>query len=71
MNDWTFWLTWVIFALTYAGLALGQSARAAHGPGRHRPGRRHADVGHRRADARRRPSAASRSTSRRCSCCSA
>ena len=23
MNDWTVWLTWIIFAVTYAGLALG------------------------------------------------
>ena len=24
MNDWTVWLTWIIFAVTYAGLALGK-----------------------------------------------
>ena len=24
MNDWTVWLTWVIFVVTYAGLALGR-----------------------------------------------
>lgn len=24
MNDRTVWLTWIIFALTYAGLALGK-----------------------------------------------
>jgi di/tricarboxylate transporter len=24
VNDWTVWLTWIIFAVTYAGLALGK-----------------------------------------------
>ncbi len=25
MNDWTAWATWIVFALTYAGLALGRA----------------------------------------------
>ena len=41
------YLTWILFALTYIGLALGKVPGLQHGPGRHRPGRGDPDAGHR------------------------